>query len=268
MAFKIEIMYAVIAIQISNALNIRHCRQALALPVLFSDSDELFLKKSEDKFVYIFQYGVVAFFNHNTIEINELLRCLDAQAKSWEEQELRETMKVAVAEGPQEVAFDQVRIPFFDIEAIRLIMLNTAQSVALDNYAEITEKLLADTNVYIDALEVHGRLNISGRRLKRFIGHVLKIKNQISENLYIFDSPDITWENETLNNLNVSLKRTFDLKDRYRSIFERTGIIKEDLELFKDIMDHRESSKLEWIIIALILVEVIDVFALRIWNHL
>ena len=33
-------------------------------------------------------------------------------------------------------------------------------------------------------------------------------------------------------------------------------------------MDHRESSKLEWIIIALTLVEVIDVFALRIWNHL
>ena len=93
MAFKIEIMYAVIAIQISNALNIRHCRQALALPVLFSDSDELFLKKSEDKFVYIFQYGVVAFFNHNTIAINDLLRCLDAQAKSWEEQELRETIK-------------------------------------------------------------------------------------------------------------------------------------------------------------------------------
>lgn len=105
------------------------------------------------------------------------------------------------------------------------------------------------------------------KRLKRFIGHVLKIKNQISENLYIFDSPDITWENEALNKLNASLKQTFDLKDRYRYIAERVTIIKEDLELFKDIMDHRESSKLEWIIILLILVEVIDVFVLRILNH-
>jgi uncharacterized Rmd1/YagE family protein len=93
---------------------------------------------------------------------------------------------------------------------------------------------------------------------------VLKIKNQISENLYIFDSPDITWENEALNKLNASLKQTFDLKDRYRYIHERVGILKEDLELFKDIMDHRESSKLEWIIILLILVEVVDVFAIRI----
>jgi uncharacterized Rmd1/YagE family protein len=93
---------------------------------------------------------------------------------------------------------------------------------------------------------------------------VLKIKNQISENLCIFDSPDITWENEALNKLNASLKQTFDLKDRYRYIHERVGILKEDLELFKDIMDHRESSKLEWIIILLILVEVVDVFAIRI----
>jgi uncharacterized Rmd1/YagE family protein len=89
------------------------------------------------------------------------------------------------------------------------------------------------------------------------------VKNQISENLYIFDSPDITWENESLNKLNGSLKQTFDLKDRYRYIYERTAIIKEDLELFKDIMDHKESSKLEWIIIILILVEVVDLFVLR-----
>ena len=93
---------------------------------------------------------------------------------------------------------------------------------------------------------------------------MLKIKNQISENLCIFDSPDITWENEALNKLHASLKQTFDLNDRYRYIHERVGILKEDLELFKDIMDHRESSKLEWIIILLILVEVVDVFAIRI----
>ncbi|MDA1144716.1 MAG: RMD1 family protein, partial [Bacteroidetes bacterium] len=81
-----------------------------------------------------------------------------------------------------------------------------------------------------------------------------------------FDSPNITWENEslnTLNTLNIALKQTFDLKDRYRYINERTAIIKEDLELFKDIMEHRESSKLEWIIILLILVEVVDLFVIR-----
>lgn len=257
-------MYAVIAIQISNALNIRKCRQELALPILYSDSDELFLQSGEDQFIYVFQYGVVTFFNHNSQEINAFVKQLNPQARDWEDQELIETMKVVVEPGANRVTFDHVFIGDFDPEAIRLIMLNTSQSVALDKYLEITDKLLSGLGQYVDSLEREGRLNISGKRLKRFIGHVLKIKNQISENLYIFDSPDITWENEGLNALNVSLKQTFDLKDRYRYILERTAIIKEDLELFKDIMDHRESSKLEWIIIALILFEVIDLVAIRI----
>ena len=143
-------------------------------------------------------------------------------------------------------------------------MMNTSQSVALDKYLEITDLLLTETNGYTKSLELNGKFNISGKKLKRFIGKVLNIKNQISENLYIFDSPDITWENESMNRLHIALKQTFDLKDRYRYIYERTAIIKEDLELFKDIMEHRESSKLEWIIIILILGEVADLFIFRI----
>ncbi|MFT5942648.1 MAG: putative Rmd1/YagE family protein, partial [Sediminicola sp.] len=99
-------------------------------------------------------------------------------------------------------------------------MLNTSQSVALDRYLEITEQLLEETNVHTKLLERKGKLNISGTNLKRFIGKVLNVKNEISENLYIFDSPDSTWENEDLNRLDMELKQTFDLKDRYRYISE------------------------------------------------
>lgn len=261
-------MYTVIALQIANSLNIRQCKQKLALPILFSDSDELFLANGDQKYIYLFQYGVVAFFNHNTTEINRLIAQLNPEATPWEEQELSETIKVVIQKGTQQVTFDEVILPDFDQEAIRLVLLNTSQSVALDKYLEITDSLLEETNGYIKSLELTGKLNISGRKLKRFIGKVLNIKNQISENLYIFDAPDITWENESLNQLHLALKQTFDLKDRYRYIYERTAIIKDDLELFKDIMDHRESSKLEWIIILLILVEVVDLFVLRLLKML
>jgi uncharacterized Rmd1/YagE family protein len=142
-------------------------------------------------------------------------------------------------------------------------MLNASQSVALNRYSEITEALLLETNEHTKYLESKGKLDISGNKLKRFIGKVLNIKNKISENLYIFDSPEITWEDEQLNKLNLELKQTFDLKDRYRLIHDRIEIIKENLELFKNIMDHKESSYLEWVIILLILVEVIDMFILK-----
>ncbi len=259
-------MFEVVAFQIAASINVRQYKNLLPLEILFSDSDELYLKNGDKKFVYIFQYGMVSFFNHSETEIREILEGLGSIAKESIPDQLSEKIQVEISEGQQIVAFDKVVLPNFDAESIRLVMLNASQSVALDRYSDITEQLLEETNEHTKYLEEKGRLDISGNKLKRFIGKVLNIKNQISENLYIFDAPDITWENENLNRLNQELKQTFDLKNRYRNIYERIEIIKENLGLFKDIMEHRESSRLEWIIIILILVEVLDLFVLRIFR--
>jgi len=256
-------VFDVVAYQVSTSISIRQSRNILPLVVLFTDSDELYLKKSEDKFIYIFQYGMVSFFNHTEKEIQEVVDKIIKATKGPLSQTLTEKIQVEIRKDERKVDFDRVILPEFDTEAIRMVMLNASQSVALGRYGKITEQLLEETNEHTKYLEEHGKLDIGGNKLKRFIGKVLNIKNQISENLYIFDAPDVTWENEKLNQLNQELKQTFDLKNRYRNVHERTEIIKENLELFKDIMYHRESSRLEWIIIILILVEVVDLFVLR-----
>src|SRR5690606_4097956 len=126
------------------------------------------------------------------------------------------------------------------------------------HFAGLSDQILKETRKHTNYLENNGRLDLGGKELKKYIARVLNINNQISENLYIFDSPEVVWEDEELDRLDRSLKQIFDLKERYRTIKEQGYITKENLELFKDIMDHRESSRLEWIIIILILVEVLD----------
>jgi uncharacterized Rmd1/YagE family protein len=149
---------------------------------------------------------------------------------------------------------------------MRLTLMHLSQSVALDFFAGLSEQIMKETRKHTNYLENKGNLDLSGKKLKRYIARVLNINNQISENLYIFDSPEVVWEDEELDRLDRSLKQIFDLKERYRTIKEQGYIIKENLSLFKDIMDHRESSRLEWIIIILILVEVMDLFIMRIIN--
>ena len=139
--------------------------------------------------------------------------------------------------------------------------------VALGYKGEIIKEYFTKTKEKwnINLVDTGQKTMTGGRvkRLKKFIGKTLNLKNRISENLYIFDSPDVTWEDEQLATLDYHLKQTFDLKNRYFAIEKRITIIKENLELFKGIWDHRESSTLEWIIIILIVIEVIDMFVLK-----
>ena len=57
----------------------------------------------------------------------------------------------------------------------------------------------------------------------------------------------------------MKLNEELDFKNRFASIQHSLDIVKENLELFKDILQHKHSSLLEWIIIILILFEVIHV---------
>lgn len=256
-------MLPVVAYQVANTINTKAGKQELQWNLLFQGSDELFYLYSKDKYIYLFQYGMVSFFNLSKAEIGKVLEVIKPFCDTYFSDKIAEEINVEIKQNTLQVNFESIVLPDFDSEMIRLVMLNASQSVALNLYSEITEALLIETNEHTKYLESKGKLNISNNKLKRFIGKILNIKNKISENLYIFDSPEITWEDEQLNKLNTDLKQTFDLKDRYHLIHDRIEIIKENLELFKDIMDHRESSRLEWIIIILILVEVVDMFILK-----
>jgi uncharacterized Rmd1/YagE family protein len=257
-------MYKVVAYQVASTINIKESREQLSWQLLFQDSDELYFKTSKDSFIYIFQYGMVSFFNVEESSIQDCLAKIKPFCNNYYSVKLSEETEVNIKPNTLKVQFNHVELPELNEEMIRLVMLNTSQSVALNRFSEITETLLVETNKHTLYLEQKGKLDISGNKLKRFIGKTLNIKNKISENLYIFDSPIITWEVEELNTLNLELKKTFDLKDRYRLIHDRIEIIKENLELFKDIMDHKESSRLEWIIIILIVIEVFDMLLLKI----
>ncbi len=248
------------AIQISDSISIRNCKNNFEEELIFYDSDELFYQRFQGQYIYVFKYGVVCFYNINKEEIKQICQEILKYAKNIILEDISEHINVVVGGTTNKVSFGTVTLKKFNVESLRLVMLNVSQSVALDNYANISEQILEDTRLHTTYLEEKGKLDINGVNLKKYIGRVLNIKNKISENLYIFDSPDVTWDDETLNKLDQNLKRVFDLKDRYRSIHDQVEIIKENLELFKDIMFHRESSKLEWIIIILILVEVIDLF--------
>ncbi len=258
-------MYNVLSFQISDSIDLKLFKSFFTAKLVYSDSDELFFYINPDQYIYVFKYGVVCFLNQNDIQTSDFLKLISPYCKNYFEYKLREEYLIEINAPENKIGNNKIEIIKSDPEAFRVIMLNVSQSVALDYYSDQTTLLLEETNQYTFNLEHTGRLNISGNKLKRFIGKTLNLMNRITENLYIFDSAASTWEDETLDKIDIELKKTFDLQSRYRSIHEELEIIKENLGLFKDIMHHRKSSALEWIIIVLILVEVVNLIISKIF---
>ncbi|HEY9000301.1 MAG TPA: RMD1 family protein [Mucilaginibacter sp.] len=256
----------VLSYQIADSIDIKAFKAAFKADLHYSDADELFYKTGFNEFIYVFKYGVVCFLNYDPIRISEFLRLISSYCKNSFDQNLTEEFEIHTNAGKNKIGFNSIEIIGADIEVIRLIMLTVSQSVALDYYEEQTNKMLEETNRHTQMLEAKGRLNISGTNLKKYIGKSLVLKNRIAENLYIFDSPPETWDDENLNKIHNDLKRTFDLQERFRDIQEGLNIVKDNLELFRDLLQYKNSYRLELIVIILILVEVLNLLAQKIFS--
>lgn len=247
-----------VSYQIAESIDLRAFRKAYPAEPAHEEPDELFYAVDEQRHLSVFQYGVVSMLDYDELRSAELLRFMEPYCRNLLEPRLSEEILVDTASTRFRLGYNTIELTHCDPEVLRIILLNVSQSVALDHYSQLTAALLEETYQHTQALERKGRLDMSGTRMIRYIGRTLNLKNRISENLYIFDSPDVTWENETLNRVDVGLKRTFDLQVRFRNIRDELEIVKENLDLFKDLVQHRKSLMLEWIVIALILVEVLN----------
>ena len=253
-----SLMNKVIAYQVADSIDIKSVKSSFKSNLRYSDSSELFYETGTDRYLYVFRYGVVSFFNYDPLAISAFLQFVNSYCRNFFVESINDELIVETGASENRISHNKIEITNTDPEALRMIMLNVSQSVALDYYTELTDKLLEETNYHTQLLEKKGRLAISGSNLKKFIGKTLLLKNRIAENLYIFDSPPETWEDEQLDKLHNGLIKNFDLQERFRNVSEGLGIVKDNLELFKDILQYRNSTVLEWIIIALIAIEVIN----------
>jgi len=257
----------VVSYQIADAIDLKQFIIAFKADLAYNDPAELLYRVDTDQYIYVFKYGAVCFLNYDPIHISEFLQLIKPFCKNLFDNSLTDEFLIETGAKDLRVGFNKIDIPSASMDVLRLVMLNVSQSVALDYYEEQTSKLLSETNQYTQMLENKGKLDISGIKLKKYIGRTLLLRNRIAENIYVFDSPPETWEDENLNKIDSDLKRTFDLQVRVRTIHEGLSIVRDNLELFRGLLQHRNSNILEWIVIILILVEVLDLFITKLFGH-
>ncbi|WP_370089731.1 RMD1 family protein [Ekhidna sp.] len=227
--------------------------------LISSTSSELYYHVAEDQYMYLLSYGVVVFSSMTKGEMLGYMDTILSYSSNWKLQPVEDDLEVAFNGDKQiTIGFNTLHIGRFDHPVNRMIMLHLAQTVTLDHYAILGEQILRNITSYTDLMRVKGRIILSKRKALRFIGTTLATKNTIAENLYILDSPEIAWEDEFLDQLHKKLVNHFELAQRYRALENTLKIVGDNLDVYISYNNHRESSRLEWIIIILIVIEVVD----------
>lgn len=271
------------AYQIAEEIDTKRCRAEFPGDLASTAPGELFYRrklasplspdaeaKGEEGYLYVMDYGVVIFAGYGEAEAMAVVERLrpfcqgliapaaapGASAGTLPGEEYR------VHAGAQDllVDYNDIHLPTLTPEALRIVMLYVGQSAALDHYEGILNSMMDETARFSRELEKHGRIKTSQKNMQRFIGRILAVRNRIIDNLYIMDAPDITWEDEFLDKVDRGMKKTFDVAERFRSLDYQLRETRESLELFAELLQFRKSNMLEWIIIILILIEVVQIF--------
>jgi len=256
------------AYHLKQNLDLKRVKEWLGTQPIIENSAELFYKTEANSYVFISNYGAVVLYNYQVAAESSLLQKLLVPLGLYQKSLLVDEfdlMEDQTQSNYVTIAFGHLILHKVDEGALKIIMLNLAQSVALSYYDGMSQEMIAEVKQFTTEMELKGRLNINNKAILKFIGKTLNTQNRIAENLYIFDAPAITWEDEYYNAINSTLARHFELNTRYRAIENNLKIIEANLHAYMEVNNHRESSKLEWIIIILILVEVLDTFLSKIF---
>lgn len=248
---------------IADKIDIAGYKQQFPDMLVASTTRELYYQFSTTKYLYLLSYGLVVISDMDGAEIASLIDKIKPFAANTKESLKEDEFRVKISDEPgkMELTFDALSLGGFDHAVNKMIMMHLAQSVALDYYNSMSQSLLSELKDYTHYMQVHGKVKLSHRQALKFIGKSLSAKNNIAENLYILDGPETAWEDEYLDRLHNTLVKHFELIKRYREIDNTLKIIEDNLEVYISYNHHRESSRLEWIIILLIIIEVIDTFA-------
>ena len=248
------------AIQVAESFNIKKFRTDFRSEAHSGTNSEVFYVLDNNRYLYLFDYGVIVLANYDVVSKSEFISFIKKYATDPIDLDLFEEYEITTQENLERpvVKNNFVTVSKIDPSLMRIVMLNIAQSVALEHYEVLTDELIASSKHYIVELEQTGKLSISKTNLLKYIGKVLNVKNSIVDNLYILDDPNLVWDNEELNLLNKQLKTNFDIHPRFKDLDYRLQIVENNLRLFTDVLNVRESSRLEWIVIILILIEVVN----------
>jgi uncharacterized Rmd1/YagE family protein len=209
--------------------------------------------------VVLFRYGVAVLFDLSPVEEDEVLRALRPRilTPSPRPEDEMATIEV-IAEGEEQIA-PGGPIVVRDLSPPRLLVIADAlaKNVALARDEREVSRVFDTIEPFAAELARDGRLPAKRRQVVRTIGQALLTQHRVSGRIEVEEKPDVLWDQPQFERLYARLADEYELKERAVALSRKLRIISETTSALTDLIDTGRSLRLEAIIVALIVVEVV-----------
>ncbi len=205
---------------------------------------------------FFFSYGACVCWCLGQAEANEFLESL----KPYEESSLahREIDESEFIYGDiGKVRDAMIVLPDTDVLTKLSISHGLAQSVKLATFETAVARTYDSTRQIPEQLSKYGSIALSRRVIRKRMGDLFNVRSSINLRLDVLDSPDFFWEYPELEPLYLQVAADEELQKRLEVLNKRLNVVHEMFEMLGNELNHQHSSRLEWTIICLIVIEVV-----------
>lgn len=210
--------------------------------------------------IFYFPYGSTIIWGAEESQEKDILEELEA----FQEQEVEEFTSdlIYFRYGKKDKTFiDEEKneiILASDLDFIKLSISHAlAQSVKLEILERSVMRLIDRTTPIQKELAVKGSVSLSKKEISKKIGELFNERYSINMHSDILDEPEFFWRRPSYEPLYLMTMEFQDIQMRQDIMNKRLDLINDLYSVLSNELNHRHSSRLEVIIIALIAIEVV-----------
>lgn len=231
-------------------------------PVLYRDAIHLAVDHGDGTSadIFYFSYGVMVCWGLTLQEEQFYLEGINNFEKN--PLEIHEVERFSFVYGEAaKVGKDEIVLPNHEPLIKLAFSHGLAQSVKLSTFELTIQKSFNNTKYIPEDLAKHGRISLSKKEIRRKMGELFNERSSVNLSLDVLDTPEFFWLHPELEPYYTMMANYLDIETRVEVLNHRLDVIKELFGMLVNELNHQHSSRLEWTIIILIVIEVVVLLA-------
>lgn len=206
---------------------------------------------------FFFSYGVAVFWGIDKERALELLQSAFLRFQDQPVLEVETDTFIYSYGDASKIIEDEITLPNNEILTKLAISHGIAQSVKLGSLELSIQRTFNSAKHIPQDLAHKGKITLSRKEIRKKMGELFIERTSINLHMDVLDTPEFFWDFPELEPLYMMAASYLDVRTRVDILNQRLDVIHDLFEMLGSELNHSHSSRLEWTIICLIVIEVL-----------